>query len=49
METASPEELPERVITAPDIRHFSSVLLQKYCVSLAMDASTLHKSSQGVM
>lgn len=49
METASPEELPERVIIAPDNRHFSLLSLQKYRVSFAMDASTLHKSSQGVM
>lgn len=49
MATASLEELPELVITAPDNRHFSSLSLQKYCVSLGMDASTLHKSSQGVM
>lgn len=49
METARPEELPELVITAPDNCHFSLLYLQKYCVSFGMDASTLHKSSQGVM
>lgn len=49
METAIPKELSELVITAPDNCHFSLLSLQKYRVSLGMDASTMHKSSQGVM
>lgn len=47
--------LHELVIAAPDNRHFSSLWLQKYHVSLemtrllVMDVSTPRKTRQGVM
>lgn len=48
-EPAGLEELPELLIMAPDNRHFSSLGLQKYHVSLGMDVSTPRKTRQGVM